>query len=76
VYFRISDATRVLDYLRSQDWQLLGLEGFHVDSGLRPDLDRIADLSTATDGIQSAQGILDAWARDVSLLIHFTVRSR
>ena len=76
VLFRLTDAPRVLDFLRSRGWQVLGIEGFHADgSGVRPDLDRIADLSTAADGVRSARHLLDAWADDPALLVQFTVRA-
>jgi hypothetical protein len=74
VYFLISDAPRVLEFVRSQKWRLLGVEGFHADqSSITPDLSRIADLSAATDGVEAAARILNLWRLDGSLYVHFTL---
>jgi len=78
VYFRMSDAKRVVAFLESRGWPILGLEGLHTDGqAIYPDFDRIADFSgieTAADSFASARLILDMWDGDDSLLIDFTVQ--
>jgi hypothetical protein len=77
LYFRIGDAPRVVQFLRGQGIDVLGIEGFHGDQrGIRPDLDRIADLTGAADSAQSAWWVLSQWAADPSLLVEFTVDRR
>jgi hypothetical protein len=72
--FGVPDAARVIDFLRSRNWRVLGVDGFHTDgSGFRPDLDRVADLSEATHGTESAGRILDAWQDDPTLYVEFTI---
>jgi hypothetical protein len=75
VYFRITDAARVLDFIKARGWAVLGLEGFHAEGQrIRPDLDHIADLSQAGGSPDAAQRLIATWSQDPGLLVHLTVR--
>lgn len=80
IYFRVSDATDVLNYYRRIDATLLAMEAFELENGaIRPRLDMILDCGSGDESercFQTAVSLIEEWkTADPSVVIDFIVAS-